>query len=83
MIVSTTAALSVLLALASALPFTPGNIVVQRLNSTAVLTSAATQFFLDELTVTGSLVQTISIPVADSSGVFACSQSGSATSEVS
>ena len=56
-------------------PFTPGDLVVYRVNST---TNAATAVFLDEYTPSGTLVQ--SIPIS-STGSTALTASGTAGSE--
>ncbi len=63
--------------------FTAGNIVVYRVGSGAgVLSSAAAQVFLDEYSASGTLVQSIAVPTADSgSATHALTASGSATSE--
>jgi beta-lactamase superfamily II metal-dependent hydrolase len=73
------AALHVVLAAgAVAASFTPGNLVVVRLNSTS---SNATATFLDEYTTAGALVQSIALPIADAGAQQTLTMSGSATSE--
>jgi Bacterial Ig-like domain (group 3)/Divergent InlB B-repeat domain len=67
---------------ALAAPFTPGNIVVQRVgDGTAALTSAATASFLDEYTPAGALVQSIALPVAVNGANKRVTASGTATTD--
>jgi len=78
------AALSLWPALASAAPFTPGNLVVARVgDGSAALTAAATEVFLDEYTTGGTLVQTIALPTSVSGNNRILTASGTATSELS
>lgn len=57
--------LTVMLAGAAQVPFTPGNIVIYRVGTAgSALTSAATPVFLDEYTPAGLLVQSVAMPVA-------------------
>ena len=63
-------------------PFTPGNIVVQRIFSSVALTTTAAASTLDEYTTGGSFVQSIPLPTVAAGANYACTQSGSATSEV-
>lgn len=57
--------LTVMLAGAAQVPFTPGNIVIYRVGTAgSALTSAATPVFLDEYTPAGVLVQSVAMPVA-------------------
>jgi hypothetical protein len=58
--------------------FTPGNIVVVRLNSSS---STATAAFLDEYTTAGSLVQSIALPTAAAGSNRTLTLSGTASSE--
>src|SRR6185295_19713767 len=58
--------------------FTPGNIVVYRINATS---SNATAIFLDEYTPAGALVQSIPMPTSASLPNRALTGSGSATTE--
>jgi beta-lactamase superfamily II metal-dependent hydrolase len=68
--------------IASAAAFTPGNIVVYRVgDGTAALASSATAVFLDEYTVTGTLVQSIALPTSASSPQHICTASGTAATE--
>ncbi len=77
------AALALWPALASAAPFTPGNLVVARVGSgTSALTAAATEVFLDEYTTSGTLVQTIALPTSVSGNNRILTASGNATSEL-
>ncbi|HEX8505553.1 MAG TPA: IPT/TIG domain-containing protein [Hymenobacter sp.] len=58
-------ALLLLPALASAVPFTPGNIVVARVgDGVDPLSTVASAVFLDEYTPSGTLVQTIDLPTS-------------------
>jgi hypothetical protein len=76
-------AVMLLPALASAAPFTPGNIVVARVgDGTAPLSTAATAVFLDEYTPGGTLVQTIDLPTAVSGANRILTASGNVTSEL-
>ncbi len=62
--------------------FTAGNIVVVRLgDGSGALSNASAQIFLDEYTVTGTLVQSIPLPTIASGGNHAITMSGSASSE--
>ena len=62
--------------------FTAGNIIVERVgDGTANLTSAATAAFLDEYTPSGTLVQTVAMPIAASGANHPSTVSGTATSE--
>ncbi len=59
--------------------FTPGDIVVlRRGDGNSKLTSAATQVYLDEYTTSGTLVQSIALPNADSGNTHILSMSGTA-----
>lgn len=70
-------------ALASAAPFTPGNIVVARVgDATGPLSAAAAPVFLDEYTPAGTLVQTIDLPTAVSGSNRILTASGNVTSEL-
>ncbi|MFN0131569.1 MAG: GC-type dockerin domain-anchored protein [Phycisphaerales bacterium] len=66
-------------------PFTAGSLVVHQTGvdgGATALTSAATRGFLKEITVGGTIVQTIDLPfLAAASGNRALNNSGSATSE--
>lgn len=64
----------------SSAQFTKGNLVILRVGSdtNVVLTSAATSSFLDQITTTGTLVNSLSIPV---SGTSRLTISGTSTSE--
>jgi hypothetical protein len=67
---------------ANAAPFTPGDIVIYQVGSgTGSLTSAATPVFLDEYSVTGTLVQQIAMPTTASGANFALTDSGSASGD--
>src|SRR5690606_11755697 len=63
--------------------FTPGNIVVYRVgDGSGALASSATRVFLDEIDpATGSLVQTIPLPVAVDGANRRCTANGTATTE--
>jgi predicted extracellular nuclease len=62
--------------------FTPGNLVVYRVGTgTGALGSAATAVFLDEYTPTGTLVQSIAMPTADSGSNQTLTAAGNSTSE--
>ncbi len=77
------AALSLWPALASAAPFTPGNLIVARVgDGSATLTAAATEVFLDEYTTGGTLVQTIALPTSVIGNNRILTASGTATSEL-
>ncbi|GAB3585813.1 IPT/TIG domain-containing protein [Hymenobacter daeguensis] len=70
-------------AVASAAPFTPGNIVVARVgDGTATLGSTATAVFLVEYTPAGTVVQTIALPTTATSPQRALTASGTSTSEL-
>jgi hypothetical protein len=59
--------LLVLVSFASAADFTPGNVVVVRVgNGVTALSSAAAPVFLDEYNRSGTLVQSVALPTADS-----------------
>jgi hypothetical protein len=63
-------------------PFTAGNIVVVRVGTgSGTLNSNAAAVFLDEYTVSGSLVQTIPLPTSVIGSNYRLTISGSATSE--
>jgi len=67
---------------AFASPFTPGNIVVNRVgDGSGALNSAAFPMFLDEYTPAGVFVQTIALPTADAGGNQMATANGSSTSE--
>jgi hypothetical protein len=67
---------------ATAAPFTPGNIVVVRVgDGSATLTSAATATFLLEYTPAGVLVQTLALPTAASGTNSILTNTGSSTSD--
>ena len=69
--------------LASAAPFTPGNIVVARVgDGSSALNGDATAVFLDEYTPAGVLVQTIDLPTSVSATNRILTASGVATSEL-
>ncbi|MCS3802233.1 T9SS type A sorting domain-containing protein [Niastella sp. OAS944] len=62
--------------------FTPGNIVVYRVGTgAATLTNAATAVFLDEYTSSGTLVQSIAMPVAVSGSNKILTAAGTGSSE--
>ena len=62
--------------------FTPGNIVIVRVGTgSTTLSNASTAVFLDEYTVTGTLVQSIALPAARSTLNHALTLSGSAATE--
>jgi len=63
-------------------PFTPGNVAVVRVgDGSAALTTAATAEFVDEYTLSGTRVQSIALPTANSGNVLAFTNSGTATSD--
>jgi PEP-CTERM motif len=67
---------------ASAAPFTAGDLVVYRTGTgSAALTSAATAVFVDEYTPSGTLVQSIPMPTSVSGSQLRLTASGTATSE--
>src|SRR5262249_26309255 len=67
---------------AQAAQFTPGNIVVYRVGTgTGSLVNTGNAIFLDEFEPDGTLVQSVALPVAASSGVLPIASSGTATSE--
>lgn len=69
--------------LASAAPFTPGNIVVTRVgDGAAALTPMATAVYLDEYTPAGTLVQSVALPTAVTGNNRILTASGNATSEL-
>ncbi|MBZ0152714.1 MAG: hypothetical protein K8J09_14410, partial [Planctomycetes bacterium] len=72
-----------LLAAASATAqITPGHLVCTRVgDGVAVLTNASTAVFLDEFTLSGSLVQSIALPTAAVGSQLPVTNSGTATSE--
>ncbi|MGI4872463.1 MAG: T9SS type A sorting domain-containing protein [Janthinobacterium lividum] len=62
--------------------FTAGNVAVVRVgDGTAALTTAATAEFVDEYTLSGTLVQSIPLPTADNGTVHALTNSGTSTSD--
>ncbi len=62
--------------------FTPGNLVVYRVGSgTGSLVNTGSPVFLDEYTTSGTLVQSVALPTAASSGNFPLIASGTAGSE--
>lgn len=64
---------------ATAAPFTPGNIVVQRIgDGSTTLSANGNPVFLDEYTPAGTLVQSIALPTT---GPDPCINAGNATSE--
>jgi predicted extracellular nuclease len=65
----------------TAAAFAAGNIVVYRVGTGTALTSAATAVFLDEYTPSGTFVQSIQMPTADSGAQQTLTASGTATSE--
>ncbi|MEI7731508.1 MAG: DNRLRE domain-containing protein, partial [Verrucomicrobiota bacterium] len=68
---------------ATAAPFTAGNLVVERVgDGTGVLSGTATNVFLDEYTSAGSLVQSIALPTTPGTApaTYPLVDSGSATS---
>ncbi len=67
--------------LLNAAAFTAGNIVVYRVGDTLTLNANAAPVFLEEYSPTGTLIQTIALPVADSLPQRRYVNSGSATSE--
>ena len=68
----------------TAAPFTAGNYVVVRLgDGTATLGSAAATTALLEYTPTGTLVQTVALPVANAGTALAFSETGSSTADAS
>ncbi len=67
---------------ASAQSFTPGNLVVVRIgDGSATLGSTATATFLDELSPSGTVVRTLSLPTVVSGTARRLTNSGTATSE--
>ncbi len=61
---------------------TPGNILVYRVgNTTTALANTGNAVFVDEFSPTGTLVQSIAMPMADGGGNFGLVASGTATSE--
>jgi len=67
---------------ASAAPFTPGNIVVVRIgDGSATLNSAATATFLLEYTPAGVLVQTLALPTTATGTNSILTNTGSSTSD--
>ena len=67
---------------ANALPFTPNNIVVVRVgDGSTALSAAAFPVFLDEYTITGTLVQSIPLPTAVNGLNYRLELTGSSTSE--
>jgi hypothetical protein len=79
LVVVTLAGLSISAQSAFAGAFTIGNIVVSRINlETTTANSGAV--FIDEFTVTGSPVQSVPLPTADSGGQFALTIGGTSTS---
>jgi hypothetical protein len=63
-------------------PVTPGNLVVLRIgDGLNPLTNASQAMFLDEYTTTGTLVQTIDLPIAANGANLPITSSGTATSE--
>ncbi|WP_426060115.1 T9SS type A sorting domain-containing protein [Hymenobacter sp. B1770] len=69
-------------AVASAAPFTPGNVVVVRVgDGTASLSNAATATFLLEYTPAGVLVQTIPLPTAAAGTNSILTNTGTSTSD--
>lgn len=69
--------------LASAAPFTPGNIVVARVgDGSAALTAAATEVFLDEYTPDGTLVQSVALPTSVSVNNRTLTATGNASAEL-
>ncbi|MGI4874814.1 MAG: T9SS type A sorting domain-containing protein [Janthinobacterium lividum] len=66
----------------TAAAFTPGNIATVRVgDGAATLTTAATAEFVDEYTLSGTLVQSIPLPTADNGTVHALTNSGTSTSD--
>lgn len=69
-------------AAAASAQIAPGNLAVLRVGTgAAALSNASTAVFLDEYTTAGVLVQSLPLPTAASGSNFACTASGSATSE--
>ena len=67
---------------ATAAPFTPGNLVVYRIgDGLAPLNSNATGVFLDEYTPSGTFVQSIAMPTADSGSNRPLTGQGTSNSE--
>lgn len=63
-------------------PLTPGNLVVVRVGTgAAALTNASTAVFLDELTPSGALVQSIPLPTVAAGANQPLTMSGTATAE--
>ncbi len=64
-------------------PFTAGNVVVYRVGdgAAAMTSGAATAVFLDEYTPTGSLVQAVGLPTADSGSNQQLTSNSTATTE--
>jgi hypothetical protein len=74
------AAFSIFLSVASAAPFTAGNIVLYRVgDGSAALGSGGTAVFLDEYTPAGAFVQSVAMPSTGASGRLVAS--GTATTE--
>lgn len=62
--------------------FTAGNFVVYRVgNGASALSAAAAPVFLDEYTASGTLVQSIAMPIADSGANQTLTSAGSSTTE--
>lgn len=70
-------------AMATAAPFTPGNIVIARVgDGTAPLSAAATVVSLDEYTPAGVLVQSIDLPTSVNGSNRILTASGNSTAEL-
>jgi hypothetical protein len=81
-ILTATIAVLITTSVTHAAPFTPGDIVIYQVgNGSGSLSSAAAPVFLDEYSVTGTLVQQIAIPATTSGVNNALTDSGSATGD--
>ncbi|WP_170113308.1 Calx-beta domain-containing protein [Ahniella affigens] len=75
-------AMSSVSSLAPGAAFTPGNLAVARVGTgSGALSAAATAVFIDEYTTSGTLVQSIPLPTADSGANQTLTVAGSSTSE--
>jgi hypothetical protein len=74
--------LGLLPSMASAIPFTAGNLVVEQIgDGTTTLNSAAAPVFVNEYTPSGTLVQSIPMPTSVNGSNLRLTDSGSATSD--
>lgn len=75
-------AMSSVSSLALGAPFTPGNLAVARVGTgSGALSAVASAVFIDEYTTSGTLVQSIPLPTADSGANQTLTVAGSSTSE--